>query len=138
MTSYYLALFYLTVVGNGSHRSLISTLERGCNVHTKTIYRWMCITCPGRDFQESCPTCFTDGQNLLGRDSHSLLSLIKTTFLDESGVVVFWYHQYLITHLDEYLWCGPTFYSKIKEKKNSLRINNLGHMAQNWNSNLES
>ena len=60
---------------------------------------------------------FTDGQNLLGRDSHSLLSLIKTTLLDEFGVVVFWHHQYLITHLDEYLWCGPTFYSKIKKKK---------------------
>ena len=28
-----------------------------------------------------------------GRDSHQLLPLIKTTLFDESGVVVFWYHQ---------------------------------------------
>ena len=41
--------------------------------------------------------------------------------------------MYLITHLDEYLWCGSTFDSKIK-KYNFLRINNLGHMIQNWNS----
>ena len=47
--------------------------------------------------------------------------------------------MYSITHLDEYIWCDPTIGSKIKKKKkNSLKINNLGHMAQIWTLIVES
>ena len=49
-----------------------------------------------------------------GRDSHRLLPLIKTTLFDESGVVVFWYHQLVSNKL---------LVINIKKKKVMLIVN---------------